>query len=56
MKTVNDIRVWAECNDGHTTLAGMNVDAFTIGELCKWSGVIPMAFTKDAEVRNETRD
>ena len=53
---VNEIRVWAECNDGHTTLAGMNVDAFAIGELCKWSGVIPMAGTKDAEVRNETRD
>ena len=50
---VNEIRVWAECNDGHTTLAGMNVDEFTIGELCKWAGFIRMVFTKDAEVRDE---
>ena len=50
---VNEIRVWAECNDGHTTLAGVNVDAFTISELCKWSGVIQWGLTKDAEVRDE---
>ena len=53
---VNEIRVWAECNDGHTTLAGLNVDGFTIGEFCKWKGVIRLVFTKDAEVRDETRD
>ena len=49
MKTVNDIRTWAECNDGHTTLAGVNVDAFTISELCKWAGVILMVFSNDSE-------
>ena len=48
---VNEIRVWAECNDGHTTLAGVNVDMFPIGELYKWKGVIRLVFTKDAEVR-----
>ena len=46
---VNELRVRAECNDGHTTLAGLNADKFTIGELCKWSGVILTAFIKDAE-------
>ncbi len=51
--TVNDNRVWAECNDGHTTLAGLNVDEFTIGELCKRAGVIRLVFTKDVEVRDE---
>lgn len=49
---VNELQVWAECNDGHTTLAGMNVDEFTIGELCKWTGVIRLVFTKDVEVRD----
>lgn len=53
MMAVNEIRVWAECNDGHTTLAGLNVDEFTIGEFCKWTGVIRLVFTKDAEVRDE---
>lgn len=46
---VNELRVLAECNDGHTTFAGLNVDEFTIGELCKWAGVIRLVFTKDAE-------
>jgi hypothetical protein len=46
---VNDNRVWAECNDGHTKLAGLNADKFTIDELRKWSGVILTAFIKDAE-------
>lgn len=49
---VNDNRVWAECNDGHTKFAGLNADKFTVGELCKWSGVIPMASINDAEVRD----
>jgi hypothetical protein len=53
---VNDIRVWAECNDGHTTLAGINVDGLTIGELCKWAGVIRSVFTKEAKARDETKD
>lgn len=48
---MNSTRVWAECNDGHTTLAGVNVDEF-----CKWKGVIRLVFTKEAEVRDETRD
>jgi hypothetical protein len=39
---LNELQVWAECNDGHTTFAGLNVDEFTIGELCKWAGVIRM--------------
>lgn len=53
MMAVNELQVFAECNDGHTTLAGLNADEFMISELCKWSGVILMAFTKDAEARNE---
>ena len=44
---VNEIRTWAKCNDGHTTLIGVNVDEFTIGEFCKWKGVIRLVFTKD---------
>ena len=39
---VNELKVWAECNDGHTTLAGLNVDKFTVGGFCKWTGVIPL--------------
>ena len=46
---VNEIRVWAECNDGHTTFAGMNVDELTIGEICKLAGVFRLVFTKDSE-------
>ena len=50
---VNELQVWAECNDGHTKLAGLNADKFTIGELYKLAGVIRLVFTKDAEVRDE---
>jgi len=50
---VNELQVWAECNDGHTKLAGLNADKFTIGEICKWAGVIPMVFINDLEVRDE---
>jgi len=46
---LNELRVFAECNDGHTTLAGMSADEFTIGEICKWSGAIQWGLTKDAE-------
>lgn len=53
MMGVNELRVWAECNDGHTTSAGLNADKFTIDEICKWAGVIPMVFTKDLEARDE---
>ncbi|WP_407894687.1 hypothetical protein [Lacticaseibacillus sp. N501-2] len=49
MMGVNELRVWAECNDGHTTLAGMNADKFTIDEICKWAGVIPLTFINNAE-------
>lgn len=38
---VNKLCVWAECNDGHTTLAGINVDDLAVSEICKWAGVIP---------------
>ena len=53
MKTVNDLRVWAKCNDGHTTLAGMNADEFTVGEICKWAGATRMVFSKDTEALDE---
>ena len=49
MMAVNELRVWAECSDGHTTLAGMNADEFTIGDLCKWAGVIRLVFSNDSE-------
>ena len=39
---VNEIRVWAECNDGHTTLAGANVDNVMIGKICKLAGVFQL--------------
>lgn len=42
MMAVNELQVWVECNDGHTTLAGLNVDEFTVGDTCKWAGVIPL--------------
>lgn len=45
----NELQVWAKCNDGHTTFAGLNADEFTTGEICKWAGVIRLAFTKDLE-------
>jgi len=48
---VNELKVWAECNDGHTTLAGLNVDEFTVGEICKWTGIIRLVFTKDSGER-----
>ena len=50
---VNELQVWAECNDGHTTLAGMNADEFTVGEICKWAGATRMVFTKNTEVQDE---
>ena len=49
MMTVNDLRVWAKCNDGHTTLAGMNADDFTIDEIV----AILQVYTKDVEARDE---
>lgn len=39
---VNEIPVWAECNDGHTTLAGVNVDNVMIGKVCKLTGVFQL--------------
>ena len=45
---LNELQVWAECNDGHTTLAGLNADEFTVGEICKWAGVIRTVFINDA--------
>lgn len=51
MKTVNDLRVWAKCNDGHTTLAGLNADEFTVGEICKWSGIIRLVFINEVEAK-----
>ena len=44
-------KVWAECKDGHTTLAGINVDELTIGELCKWAGAIPWCSQKNMEAK-----
>ena len=49
MMAVKEIRVWAECNDGHTTLAGISVDDLTISEISKWAGVIPWCSQKDTE-------
>ena len=46
---VNELPVWAECNGGHTTLAGINVDDLAVSEICKWAGVIPWCSHKDAE-------
>lgn len=45
MMTVNDLRVWAKCNDGHTTLVGMSADEFTIGEIV----AIMQVYTNDVE-------
>ena len=45
---VNELQVWAECNDGHTTLAGLNTDEFTVDEICKWAGATRMVFINDA--------
>jgi len=53
MMAVKEIRVWAECNDGHTTLAGISVDDLTISEISKWAGVIPWCSQKDMEVADD---
>ena len=50
---VNELQFRAECNDGHTTLAGLNADEFTVGEICKWAGATRMVFTKDEEALDE---
>ena len=39
---VNEIRTWAKCNDGHTKLAGVNVDNVMIGKICKSAGVFQL--------------
>ena len=44
---VNELQIWAECSDGHTTLAGLNADEFTVGEICKWAGATRVVFSKD---------
>ncbi len=46
---VNELKVWANCNDGHTTLAGLNADEFTIGEIV----AILQVYTNDVEARDE---
>ena len=51
--TVNELPVWAECNDGYTTLAGINVDDLAISEICKWAGVIPWCSQKDTEAEKQ---
>lgn len=56
MMAVNELRVWAECNDGHTTFAGLNADTFRISEICKWSGTIPLVFTKNTATQDDTHD